>query len=266
MESGWLYLPAMLAMAIGVVVIVFIAHWLALDNNSPWIFAVREIVDLKDLADVGIIRRKPLDLLWKHDAGPDAGPDASALCAQVRAASHRELPVYVMPHLLLGDKRSANCLSTLEAFEITHICNVAGRYGGSRPSAWRTGHYLQVNADDEEGYPILARHLDDVIAFIQRARDEGGRCLIHCQAGINRSGVLAIAALMLTEQLPVLEAVSRCKNARGVILSNHSFQTQLVALARRHGLLGQRPVGLPTRVALEHRQPRRSAATALRGL
>ena len=43
----------------------------------------------------------------------------------------RDLPVEILPHLLLGDKRSASCLSTLQAFGVTHILNVAGRYGAT---------------------------------------------------------------------------------------------------------------------------------------
>lgn len=175
-----------------------------------------------------------------------------------------DLPVEIMPHLLLGDKRCANDLATIEAFGVTHILNCAGRYAHTEHASTRKG-YLQISADDEEGYPILKRHLEEARAFIKRARDEGGRCLIHCQAGINRSGCLAVADLMLTEQLPVMEAVARAKNARGILLSNHSFQAQLVQLARQHGLLGPRPADVPLGVG-PMKQPRRSAADALRNL
>ena len=42
------------------------------------------------------------------------------------------------------------------------------------------------------------------------------RCLVHCAAGINRSGFVAGAALLLHTRLPVLEAVARLRAARGV--------------------------------------------------
>ena len=173
-----------------------------------------------------------------------------------------DLPVQILDHLLLGDKRCAGDLPTLEAFGVTHVLNVAGRHGSTDAGAsLASGHYLQIQADDEEGYPILERHLVEARAFIQRARESGGRCLIHCQAGINRSGCLAVAELMLDQKISVLEAVERGRRARGVILSNHSFQAQLVALARTHDLLGPRPEGL---AAVEARKPRKSAADALR--
>merc|ERR1712039_218683 len=153
-------------------------------QDMPWLAAVRHIVDI-----------------------PGRGVD---------------LPVQIMPHLLLGDKRSAGDLHALDALGVTHILNVAGTYG--RSSLPGTFHYLEIHAEDEEGYPIIERHLKEASAFIRKARDEGGRCLIHCQAGINRSGCLAVAELMLTERLPVVQAVERGKQARRTILSNHSFQ------------------------------------------
>ena len=123
--------------------------------------------------------------------------------------------------------------------------------------------YLQINADDEEDYPILPRHFSEASAFIRCARDGGGRCLIHCQAGINRSGCLAVAALMSTQQVPLLEAVHRVKEKRGVLLTNTGFQAQLVAFARRNGLLGAPPAGVAPRLFVSRRPKRRPAAEAL---
>ena len=90
-------------------------------------------------------------------------------------------------------------------------------------------------------------------------------CLIHCHAGINRSGVLATAHLMLAERLPVLEAVARVKEVRGNVLCNHSFQSQLVQLARDNGLLGPQPEGRHVS-AMRDRKPRRPATEALQRL
>jgi len=186
-------------------------------------------------------------------------------CERTDSLFSRELPVEIMPHLLLGDKRCANELALLEAFGITHILNVAGRCGATDHTATRKG-YLELSAQDEEGYDIM-QHLHTAIAFINKARSEGGRTLIHCQAGINRSGALACAALMLHERLPLMEAVVRCKKARGIILTNHSFQAQLIELAVKERLLGEKPTLDPAVArASSTKQPRKSAALALSGL
>ena len=179
----------------------------------------------------------------------------------------RDLPVEILPHLLLSDKRTANDPSLLDAFGVTHLLNVAGRSGITDKMYIRgDDNYLIISAEDEEGYAILPKHFHEALGFINQARESGGRCLIHCMAGINRSGVIAIAALMVSERLDVLEAVRRGKAARGIILTNHSFQAQLVELARQHELLGPLPepeMAAPVAPAKDARKP---AKEALKGL
>ena len=65
--------------------------------------------------------------------------------------------------------------------------------------------------------------------------------MCHCSAGINRSGFVAVALLLLHERRGVLDAVRHVKLARGNCLLNASFQVQLLELAREKGLLGARP-------------------------
>ena len=68
------------------------------------------------------------------------------------------------------------------------------------------------------------------------ATASGGRTLIHCFAGVNRSAALAIAVLMLRERRPLLDVARECFEARPFILSNETFRDQLVRLAIEHGL------------------------------
>merc|ERR1712014_140519 len=96
--------------------------------------------------------------------------------------------------------------------------------------------------DDEEGYPMLDRHLGSARAFIAAAKSTGGKCLVHCVAGISRSGVLVAAETLLSERMTVLDTVAHCRRCRGnAFLWNNSFQEQLVSLARKEGLLGASP-------------------------
>ena len=111
---------------------------------------------------------------------------------------------------------------------------------------------------------MLIKHFEAASTFIRAAAAAGGRCLVHCVAGINRSGVLVVAELMMSERLEVLTALARAKRVRRLILWNESFQLQLVSLAEEHGLLGPMPkfsgtLGPP-------KAARRTAADALRAL
>ena len=89
----------------------------------------------------------------------------------------------------------------------------------------------------------MTQHVPAANRFMCAAEASDGRCLVHCQAGINRSGFLAVVQLMKSsrERLPLLEALDRCKTARGVLLLNAAFQVQLVRYAHTQRLLGPRP-------------------------
>ena len=160
------------------------------------------------------------------------------------------LPVQIMPHLLLGDKECASKVEALTAKGVTHVLNCAGRDGRDVATYKK---YREVGietesideAEDTEGYPLLYAHQLTASKFIEQAKRSGGVCLIHCMAGINRSGALAIAELMTHERISVVDAVREVKLARGVVLQNQSFQCQLVQMARREGLLGDRPEAEP---------------------
>ncbi|KAL1529198.1 hypothetical protein AB1Y20_000156 [Prymnesium parvum] len=204
---------------------------------------------------------------------PDDGPWIRA-ARKILSSPIKErhaLPVEILPHLMLGDKKSASDVAVLEAFRISHVLNAAGHAG--RQSDEVLQRYteagiklLQLDAQDEEGYAMLPKHRKTAADFFALAANSGGRCLVHCVAGINRSGVLAASELMLHERLPLLEAIRRIKAARGFVLSNDSFLEQLVTLARAEGLLGPPPPVEEQESPRPPRKTRPSVASALRGL
>ncbi|KAK3279891.1 hypothetical protein CYMTET_12241 [Cymbomonas tetramitiformis] len=164
--------------------------------------------------------------------------------ADAPSVSRRDLPCEILPHLLYGDKGSALDTFLLQALGVTHILNVAGPAGNQTLLADYPHFgikYLQLDGQDEEDYNMVSLHHNEASEFIREAREVEGKCLVHCVAGINRSGVLVAAELMIYKRLPVIEAVKRCKAARGTFLLNEGFQRQLVQLAHQEGLLGPKP-------------------------
>jgi len=160
------------------------------------------------------------------------------------AVAQTQHPIEIAPALYLSDARRAHDVALLRGSQITHVLNVAGRAAQGPAAEYEAAgiNVLNIEADDEEGYPMLARHLADCRSFIAAARSANGRCLVHCVAGINRSGVVVAAEKMLSERLPVLEVVRHCRRQRGnIFLCNESFAESLVALARKEGLLGPEP-------------------------
>ena len=55
--------------------------------------------------------------------------------------------------------------------------------------------------------------------------------------GVNRSGALCIAYMMLDEGITLLQALRQAKYQRPVILCNEGFQKQLIDFANGRGLL-----------------------------
>ena len=217
------------------------------DRDEPWARAVRQILDD--------------DRSFPHKT-------VRTVNGKTHTSPAYELPVQIMPHLLLGDRACATKVGLLVERGVTAILSVGPRAtdGVQRSYAEAGITYKHIPAEDEEGYPLVRLHQHAASSFIRAVLREGGRCLIHCVAGINRSGTLAAAELMLHERLPVLEAVQRCKEARRVILSNHSFQCQLVALARQQGLLGDCPMCTTARGSLVNRPVHKPAGNALKAL
>jgi len=147
------------------------------------------------------------------------------------------LPVKVLDHLYLGDLQAAESVEQLQSLGITHVLNMSqnavdAKYGDIE-------HFM-LAAEDKEEYDML-QHLPTAASYIDAARASGGTVFVHCRAGINRSGIVAVAEVMLHNQVSVLSAFRKCRDARGPLLSNHSFRRQLLSLAKEHGLLGLAP-------------------------
>ncbi len=151
-------------------------------------------------------------------------------------------PTRILDHLFLGNGRDAANYHYLSQLGITHVLNCAGRRrrGKQRPvsSPYPPGSgivaYDQLEADDSEDYDVM-QHYTRARAFIDRARRSGGKCLVHCVMGINRSVTLCTAYLMEKQRFRLLEAVRTMRQIRGIILTNRGFQKQLINFARKRG-------------------------------
>jgi protein-tyrosine phosphatase len=176
---------------------------------EPWLDAVRDILS----RDVALPPRLPVLV---------SGVEGSAL--------------------LLGDANCAADLQMLRAHGVTHVLNASDV---SEP--WLEDTYEeenisfdQLDAEDVKNYD-MRQHLARSTEFIAAAREGGGACLVHCSAGINRSGFLVVAELIVRQRMLLLDAVAHCKSLRGTILTNDAFVHQLAELASDEGLLGERP-------------------------
>ena len=142
----------------------------------------------------------------------------------------------VLDFLYLGSELDSDNKSIKEN-NFTHVINCAaldcqidnGHYGDGVK-------YLEFEADDMEEYDIL-QHFQETFDAIEDARTSGGKVLLHCAMGMNRSGALVTAYVMVHKNMDVISAAKLVKAARGCIMTNESFQKQIIAFAREMNLL-----------------------------
>jgi hypothetical protein len=209
------------------------------DFDFPWVWAIRNVSVLD----------------WKNGLTNDE-IDEQHRC-------RKDLPVHIYGKVFLGSAASVENIPKLQELGITRVLNLAGPMAVKRATirAYERNSitYKGIPAQDDEDYPFLAMHWDDIHKFIHEnddldpagnvpgkdtrtPRERDGNCVVHCVAGINRSVLAVTADYMITCEQPVLDAVKHVRQQRGnVALSNPYFQEQLVALARRQDLLGHRP-------------------------
>ena len=69
--------------------------------------------------------------------------------------------------------------------------------------------------------------LEKSLKFISTVIEEGGCVLVHCQAGMSRSGAIAVAYLMKTQNLSYADALASVKQARRCVAPNGNFEQQI---------------------------------------
>ncbi|CAB9530339.1 specificity protein phosphatase 26 [Seminavis robusta] len=158
----------------------------------------------------------------------------------------RYVPLPVSDNLLIGCRHSVLNSEVLKEMGITHVLNMAGPHCKLPVEDFvKTGIvYKELDAQDDEEYPLLELHWQEARVFINGAREKNGKCVVNCGGGMNRSGLIVAAAMLCEEdkKRTVLEVVRDLRKVRGNwALANEFFQEQLVALARSHGRLGPAP-------------------------
>lgn len=190
------------------------------------------------------LRYSDYERLLRKENAEYLGRMQSILTAPRRGAIKcSDAPGELLDYLFIGNMREARNPRMLKRLKITHVLNCAANPGEGPERCFPydeelTGvtSYEEFPARDNDGYPILS-HFNRAKKFIDDARDTGGRALVHCELGVNRSGAICIAYLMVELEITLLQALRRIKIERPVVLSNDGFKKQLIEFARDRELL-----------------------------
>jgi dual specificity MAP kinase phosphatase len=142
----------------------------------------------------------------------------------------------------LGSLKHANNALMLKELGITHVVSmgesaltpprpptfsIASSFGSnakaSDNSLWleeRLGNIAVLDMRDvaDDGIDSIRPHMDEALAFIEEARWQGGKVLVHCRVGVSRSASIVIAYLMKHIELDLASAYLLTRSRRLNIL------------------------------------------------
>ncbi|XP_074130881.1 protein phosphatase Slingshot homolog 3 [Sminthopsis crassicaudata] len=139
------------------------------------------------------------------------------LMAQRDRASH------IFPHLYLGSEWNAANLDELQRNQVSHILNMAREIDNFFPGLFT---YHNVRLWDEETEQLLP-HWKETHRFIEAARAQGSRVLVHCKMGVSRSAATVMAYAMKQYSWGLEQALRHVQELRPIARPNPGFLRQL---------------------------------------
>lgn len=179
----------------------------------------------------------------------------------VTEAAERDLINAVMPDkLYLTNWRGAADMAALRSLGITHIAAVGSEF--VEDAAEGMVYWKKDILDVDDAGDQMSGALRDGAAFIHEALQRGGRCLVHCAAGVSRSATIVLAFLLLHgERMDLRSALVHLHRCRPAIWPNDGFMSALIALeATERG--GRTSLALAEYVAWGDYEPETSAVAA----
>jgi len=141
-----------------------------------------------------------------------------------------KISVVIPKKLFLSNWRAAENKEACRELGITHVAAVGTEFLEDEEGGicyWK----CDVPDDDtDEAREAMASALKAAGAFINKCIQGGGRCLVHCAAGISRSATCVLAYLLLHRKMTLHDALGLVLRARRPVWPNDSFMKALIAL------------------------------------
>ena len=139
----------------------------------------------------------------------------------------RDPPAFFHPRILVGPGVFLNPYFA-QKHDITPVVNCA--FDENSPSWWRMRNptkYKVLNAIDSVQANILDWYPEFEITMKEFLREGTGVVYVHCQAGMNRSGSLALAYTAKNMGMDLEELIQSVRRQRPCILQNPVFMNQV---------------------------------------
>ncbi|XP_006870564.1 PREDICTED: protein phosphatase Slingshot homolog 1 [Chrysochloris asiatica] len=132
-------------------------------------------------------------------------------------------PSLIFDHLYLGSEWNASNLEELQGSGVDYILNVTREIDNFFPGLFA---YHNIRVYDEESTDLLA-HWNEAYHFINKAKRNHSKCLVHCKMGVSRSASTVIAYAMKEFGWPLEKAYNYVKQKRSITRPNAGFMRQL---------------------------------------
>ncbi|NXK85639.1 SSH1 phosphatase, partial [Formicarius rufipectus] len=133
-------------------------------------------------------------------------------------------PSLIFDHLYLGSEWNASNLEELQGSGIDYILNVTREIDNFFPGLFA---YHNIRVYDEETTDLLA-HWNEAYHFINKAKKNHSKCLVHCKMGVSRSASTVIAYAMKEFGWSLEKAYNYVKQRRSIARPNAGFMRQLL--------------------------------------
>lgn len=132
----------------------------------------------------------------------------------------------IRDRLYISDAQSVRRLPDENKFDEIVTLGYLNRLGYDRPSVSTTGDRF-VFPDGEHEY----RDFVAAVEFVLETLRNGDVVLVHCQAGVSRSGGVCAAVLSAYEGIPVQEALSRIQEARSIVNPEDEIRESMIRMS-----------------------------------
>ncbi|XP_066465697.1 protein phosphatase Slingshot homolog 1 [Tiliqua scincoides] len=133
-------------------------------------------------------------------------------------------PSLIFDHLYLGSEWNASNLEELQGSGVDYILNVTREIDNFFPGLFA---YHNIRVYDEEKTDLLA-HWNEAYHFINKAKKNRSKCLVHCKMGVSRSASTVIAYAMKEFGWSLEKAYNYVKQKRSIARPNAGFMRQLL--------------------------------------
>merc|ERR1711879_455584 len=120
---------------------------------------------------------------------------------------------------------AAATVKNLRKVDVSAVLRLGSRIDayGELPNTY----FVQSIVVNDDKHADISQHIDVMNSFIEMHLTAARNVLVHCGAGISRSGAAIVAYLMFSNRLRFQEAFSMARKAREYIAPNEAFKVQL---------------------------------------